>query len=88
MDMVLNPISERRDGPRQRVLKGAKLSFNNGYGALEGIVRNASDGGVKIELGDTFAVPGVFDLQISGEDGRHKARVCWRNTREIGVALD
>lgn len=88
MDTVTNPISERRDGPRQRVLKGAKITFNNGYGALEGIVRNASDGGVKIALGDTFAVPGAFDLQISGEDSRHRARVCWRNTTEVGVALD
>lgn len=88
MDMVSNPISERRDGPRQRVLKGAKITFNNGYAALEGIVRNASDGGVKIALGDTLAVPGAFDLQISGEKTRRRARVCWRNTSELGVALD
>ncbi len=88
MDTGSNPISERRNGPRQRVLKGAKIMYNNGYAALEGIVRNASDGGVKIALGDTLAVPGSFDLQISGEETRHKARVCWRNTAELGVALD
>lgn len=38
-------FAERRAVTRRRVLKGATLSFNNGYGALEGLVatnRNAA----------------------------------------------
>lgn len=79
--------SERRIAPRQRVLKGATLSFNKGYGAFECIVRNISSSGAKLSLGETFGLPGEFRLAISGEDGSRVARVVWRKANEMGVAF-
>ncbi|MVA97212.1 PilZ domain-containing protein [Nitratireductor sp. CAU 1489] len=76
---------DRRRELRHRVLKGAKLSFNNGYGASECVVRNLSEQGAKLAFGDTFGVPRRFRLHIAGERSTYEADVCWRGIGEIGV---
>jgi hypothetical protein len=76
---------DRRRELRHRVLKGAKLSFNNGYGASECVVRNLSDRGAKLAFGDTLGVPPRFRLQIAADAVTHEAVVCWRGIGEIGV---
>ena len=43
--------TERRADMRQRVLKGAKIRYNKGYAAAEGVVRNSSAGGIKVVCG-------------------------------------
>lgn len=78
-------FEDRRREPRQRVLKGATLIFNRGYGAMECVVRNRSGDGAKLAFGDTAAVPVRFDLRIAGEDATLDARVRWRTPTGIGV---
>jgi len=80
-----NVFAERRTTPRRRVLKGARLSFNKGYGALECTVRNESGTGALLVFGETAAVPASFDLTISGSDGLRPARVRWRTPTLVGV---
>lgn len=77
-------FAERRAVTRRRVLKGATLSFNNGYGALEGLVRNESERGVLLNFGETSAVPSSFDLTVNGAAAR-SARVKWRDMTRVGV---
>jgi hypothetical protein len=80
-----NPASaERRATLRRRVLKGATLSFNRGYGALEGLVRNESERGAMLHFGETSAVPSELDLAVKGAVPR-SARVRWRDTTRVGV---
>ncbi len=79
-------FAERRGALRHRVFKGAALSFNRGYGAMECVVRNLSANGAKLVFGDTLAVPPKFSLRISGEAVR-EAEVCWRSPREVGVRI-
>lgn len=81
-------FEDRRAEPRRRVLKGGTLTFNNGYGALECVVRNLSAHGAKLEFGDTAAVPPRFGLRVSGEGGARLAHVRWRTMTAIGVELD
>ncbi len=76
---------ERRSAGRRRVLKGATLTFNRGYGAFECLVRNISQTGARLSFGETSAVPAAFSLSIKGEDGAINARVRWRSLTEIGV---
>jgi len=80
-----NTNVERRASQRRRVLKGATLTFNRGYSAFECVVRNQSDGGAKLSLAETFAIPATFRLAISGETDAHVAHVAWRKTDELGV---
>ncbi|MEQ1953170.1 PilZ domain-containing protein [Mesorhizobium yinganensis] len=79
---------DRRASERRRVLKGAKLTFNKGYGSFECVVRNVSDHGARLTFGDTSAIPSQFDLLISGEDRARRATVRWRSMTALGVSFD
>ena len=68
-------FAERRVAARRRVLKGAKLTFNKGYGAL-------------LAFGETAAVPPSFALAINGEEAGRQARVRWRSPTLVGVAFE
>lgn len=81
-------FAERRTADRRRVLKGARLAFNKGFGAYECVVRNISDKGARLSFGETSAVPSQFDLQIAGEDLFRKATVRWRTMTALGVSFD
>jgi hypothetical protein len=76
---------ERRSTARHRVLKGATLTFNSGYGSFECLARNLSERGAKLSFGDTSAVPAVFNLVIKGETGARSAHIRWRTITDIGV---
>lgn len=78
--------AERRDLPRHKVFKGGTISFNNGYGAVECIVRNLSDDGAMLSFGETIGVPQRFALRIGGDYLRN-AEIRWRNATKIGVTL-
>jgi len=78
-------FAERRAAPRRRVLKGAKLSFNRGYGALECVACNESETGALLVFGETSAVPAMFELTFNGSDRTRPARVRWRTPTLVGV---
>ena len=82
-----NTNIERRASVRRRVLKGATLSFNSGYSAFECAVRNRSEGGAKLSLAETFALPSTFRLAISGESQALTAHIVWRKPDEMGVTF-
>jgi hypothetical protein len=81
-------VAERRGALRRRVLKGATLSFNRGYSAFECVVRNRSEGGARLSLAETFALPMTFRLTIAGEADTYTAHVVWRGLDQVGVRLD
>ena len=76
---------ERRAVYRRRVLKGAVLTFNNGFGVFEGVVRNQSERGAMLAFGDTAGVPASFDLAISLDATTTPAQVRWRSMNAVGV---
>lgn len=96
MDMILEKsigldgqvFAERRGDMRRRVLKGAVLSFNHGFGSFEGTLRNQSEHGGKLTFGEALAVPPTFELQIAGEDKPRMARIRWRSMTALGVEFD
>jgi hypothetical protein len=79
--------AERRAQPRQRVLKGAIIRFNKGYGALECVVRNLSENGAKLTFGETTAVPKAFELKIAGDETLRQAELRWRAPDCVGVSF-
>ncbi|MCB1383138.1 MAG: PilZ domain-containing protein [Notoacmeibacter sp.] len=87
MTVMVQAETERRGTHRARVLKGAVLRFNRGYAALDAVMRNQSDGGAQLAMGDTSGVPGQFQLHVSGEEAARTARVVWRNPARIGIAF-
>lgn len=81
-------FADRRGETRRRVLKGARLGFNEGYGAMECVVRNQSERGARLVLGDTMGVPSRFELAVAGESEPRSARVCWRTGEAVGIRFD
>lgn len=84
---VSSDLSDRRSQDRRRVLKGATLTFNKGYGAFECVVKNLSENGARLAFGDVAAVPSQFDIRIGGETGLRRALVQWRSGSSIGVRI-
>ena len=77
--------ADRRAQRRQRVLKGATLRFNGGFGVLEGAIRNESEHGAQLSFGDATGVPSGFDLAINGAGRVRAARVRWRSQTQVGI---
>lgn len=76
---------ERRSERRHRVLKGATISFNKGYGALQCVVRNMTEKGAMLAFGETTGIPSEFNFQLAGNDDVKRARICWRQTELVGI---
>lgn len=81
------PLSERRSEMRRRVRREAVLHFNRGYGAFEASVRNQSEHGACLDMGDTTGVPTRFHLSVSGVPVGG-ALVKWRTPTRLGLRLD
>lgn len=75
---------ERRADLRRRALKGATVSFNNGYSSFECVVRNQSDSGARLSFAETFALPRQFWLTIADERPV-RAEVRWSSMTAVGV---
>lgn len=94
MDTLIEPRmepryhGERRAERRKRVLKGATITFNRGYGALQCVARNMTDKGAMLAFGDTAGVPAKFEIQFAHEDGKRKAHVRWRKPDLLGVEFE
>ena len=76
--------SERRIAPRQRVLKRAKVIFNNGFSTLDCVVRNVSATGALLTLAEAVHMPKEFKIKI-GEDAVRPARLVYRRTMFAGI---
>lgn len=79
---------ERRRHPRLRTFLGAKIVFNHRWSVIDGLVRNLSTGGARVEFTNTAVVPDTFDLVIPRRDETHRVRVLWRAQDAAGVALE
>jgi PilZ domain len=77
---------EKRLAPRRNTMMEAELVFNNGRTRVNGIIRNLSDSGAKIEVVSVSSIPASFELRVAGHRP-HSCRVVWRALREIGVTF-
>ncbi|MEJ1161640.1 PilZ domain-containing protein [Prosthecomicrobium sp. N25] len=77
--------SDRRRDLRHRTLLKAKAVFNSGHSSFEGVLRNLSTSGARIEFGGFTPLPSVFELRCDGTVQR--ARVTWRKQGSVGVAF-
>lgn len=77
-------VFDRRESERLRSLKGARIIFNNRSSIINCLVRNQSDGGVKLSLETPATLPDEFSLRFA--DGQeHRCIVRWRKLSELGV---
>lgn len=77
---------ELRTEPRHRTLKGARIIFNDGYSVFDCTVRNVSEHGALLQLGDPLGIPTRFELDL--DQRRWPCTVRWRSDKAIGVSFD
>lgn len=75
---------EKRACHRRRVLKGATVRFNKGYGSYGCRVRNLTEGGALLEMGETTGLPHHFEFQLDGAPSV-PAEIVWRTAQKIGI---
>jgi hypothetical protein len=76
-------LDDRRNRARMRALKSAKIVFNNRWSTLDCTVRNLSDAGCCLQVGDPVGVPDKFELEVGGVT--RLCEVVWRKDNRIGV---
>lgn len=79
-DRRKNP--DRRDSPRQKVLRGGRTYWPNGDSS-ECMVHNLSETGAQLEL--RGPAPNRFDLVVEGDRWRRSCSVVWRRVNRVGV---
>lgn len=87
-DRTVEVLVERRNTRRTRSFKGAVLRFNNGYSALSAVVKNLSEGGAMLVMGDTTGVPSEAVMEINGEGRPRPVHLIWREPERLGVRFD
>ncbi len=79
-------MNERRVFPRQRVLKGARISFNHS-GTITCMVRNVSEGGACLDLECAAGIPQNFTLTFDSDKIARPSRVVWKKADRLGVSF-
>ena len=80
-------MEERRTDPRQRVLKGAKIVFNDKRSVINCTIRNLSETGARVQVESQSGIPTYFDLLIEGEERYRHCRLMWRMDHSLGLSF-
>ncbi|MGE6738717.1 PilZ domain-containing protein [Allorhizobium pseudoryzae] len=78
MDEISSPA------PRRRMLKGARIVFNNGHSTINVVVRDMSETGARVTIENAHSVPDALVLVL--DDGaRFDCEVARRTLTELGL---
>ncbi|MES1153127.1 MAG: PilZ domain-containing protein [Dongia sp.] len=76
--------SNRRNMNRKKTLKSAKIVFNKKQSLIDCFVRDVSDTGAKLQVGDVVAIPRNFTL-VFNDGSSHECERVRAHGNEIGV---
>lgn len=78
-------MAVERTAPRTRTLLRGRIEFNSGMSTLDCAIRDLSDTGARLELGDSVAMPGVFRLYIPKYERWYDAETRWHRGVFVGI---
>jgi len=82
--IVTETGSNRRITNRKKTLKSAKIIFNKKQSVIDCFVRDVSDTGAKLQVGDLVAIPRNFTL-IFNDGSSHECERVRAYGNELGV---
>ncbi len=87
--MSVNILTEdnKRIAPRNRVLKSAKIVHLSNWSLVDCTVRDMSETGAKLIVGDQAAVPNDFRFLLTSDNTICNAHVVWRRGDMIGITF-
>ena len=77
-----------RASPRTRSLRSGKAVFGSFQFSRDCVIRDQSEGGVRIRIDDPDSIPGEFWLLDLKKFVAFRAHVKWRKGNELGLSLD
>lgn len=77
-------MDNKREDVRMRRLKDARLIFNDKKSVMSCVVRDASNCGARVTIGEPYLVPYEFDFALTGQPAR-PARKVWVKQNEMGL---
>jgi hypothetical protein len=78
-------MADRRSTLRHRTFKGGRIITERPPTATDCLVRNLSDFGACLEIGNSLVPMNEFNLVIKPENFVRICRVVWRKPQKIGV---
>ncbi len=81
-------MEERRRNLRRRVLKEGKIVFADALCLMDCTIRDMSDGGAKLMVSNTLAIPPSFQLYEKSSGKLYPATIAWRQCNAIGITFD
>jgi hypothetical protein len=80
-------MTERRTGSRQKSFLQGRIFYNNRRTSVDCLIRDFSEHGARLKFSGTIVTPDVVELYIPNKEESYRAKVQWRNAKEIGVAF-
>lgn len=77
--------NEKRSLLRRKVLKAARITLDGGISHIPCTMREISETGARLQVGNGHAVPSAFDLVVELDGMRARCEVIWRQAGVIGV---
>ena len=84
--MTVADQKDRRSSDRRPAFERAKIGFHERSAAIDSVVRDASDSGLRLVVETPVGVPDCFYIVREGLPAR-RCRVIWRRARGLGVEL-
>lgn len=79
-------MADNRKKSRQRVIKDGLITINQ-LSTLSCTIRNISEQGACLEVGNALLVPNDFTLEIRSNQTRRSCHVKWRTINRLGIAF-
>jgi len=79
---------ERRAYFRHKTFIKGRIYFNNRLASHDCIIRDASEGGARLEFSENVTLPDRFELHIPSKDQYYQAQVRWRKANQIGISTE
>ncbi|MFY9657857.1 MAG: PilZ domain-containing protein [Methylocystis sp.] len=83
---VSDTHKDRRKSTRRRAFKQARIGFHELSAAIDCVIRDASDTGLRLLVESPVGVPDCFYIVRDGQPTR-KCRVVWRRASGLDVEL-
>ena len=80
-------MQEQRQPPRTRVLKAAKVIFNQHGSVINCTVCNLSNSGACLQVSSPVELPETFELSFDSFRSVRRSQVRWRTQSTIGVSF-
>jgi hypothetical protein len=79
--------AERRSSRRLRIHKSAQLVLNEHNAAIDVVVRDISDGGVRVRIEGYMYLPDRFELRFRDHSAPCHVVMAWRQGLEMGLSF-